>query len=343
MTTRDGKVGFGIIGLNYGLNRCPLIQRSPDARLVAVAARSADKAKDAGSKLGVDWYTDYRELLKRDDVDVVGVYTPSGQHRDIAIDAARAGKHVLLTKPMEITLERCDAIISACEKAKVKLATEFIFRYRPSNYALYRSIADGKFGQMVLGEFAYKCFRSQAYYESNGGWRGTWAIDGGGAIMNQTIHTVDQMLWMMGEPLTVVAHCGTYTHRIEAEDTGVAVFTFKSGAFGILVGTTTFLNDRPMGAYGSDTRRIEVNGGRSSATIQEDKVIMWKMEGAEAPACDARPPAANVFEDFVRWVKEDNYDSPTLVKADQSRKTVEVVLAIYESARTGKSVTLPLR
>jgi len=341
MPSKDGKVGFGIIGLNYGAARCRMIQQLPDARLVAVVARTPEKAKQAAITLGVDWYTDYRELLSRDDVDVVGIYIPSGRHEEIAIETARAGKHVLLTKPMEITLERCDAIIRACQAAKVKLATEFIFRYRPCNYRLYHSIKEGKFGRMILGEFAFKCFRSQAYYESDAGWRGTWAVDGGGAIMNQTIHMVDQMLWMMGNPLTVVAHCGTFAHRIEAEDTGVALFTFEGGAFGILVGTTAFLNDRPVGAYGSDTRRIEIGGQSASATIQEDKLVMWKAESSDAPLPEVPSPAANVFEDYIRWIRDDGYVSPTLVKPDQSRKAVELVLAIYESARTGKSVRFP--
>jgi predicted dehydrogenase len=318
-----------------------MIQQAPEARLVAVVARTPEKAKQAADSLGVDWHTDYRALLGRNDVDVVGIYTPSGRHAEIAIEAARAGKHVLLTKPMEITLARCDAIIHACRAAGVKLATEFIFRYRPGNYSLFRAIREGQFGKMVLGEFAFKCFRSQAYYDADGGWRGTWAVDGGGALMNQTIHMVDQMLWMLGNPMSVVAHCGTFAHRMETEDTGAALVRFEGGALGVLVGTTAFLNDRAVGTYGSDTRRIEVSGQRASATLQEDKLVMWKAEGSDASLHEVPPGAVNVFGDFVRWIRDDEYASPTLVTPADSRKAVEVVLAIYESARTRNPVSLP--
>ncbi|MCL4535352.1 MAG: Gfo/Idh/MocA family oxidoreductase [Bacteroidetes bacterium] len=342
MTGKDGRVGFGIIGLGIGLSRCEMMQEAPEARLVAVADLVEDKAKSVAAKFGADWYTDYHKMLEREDIDVVGVYTPSGLHLNIALDVARAGKHVLTTKPMEITLERADAIISAAKEAGVKLATEFASRYSTYNYALYRAIRDGKFGKMVLGEFNYKCYRDQAYYESNGGWRGTWKVDGGGAIMNQTIHSVDQMLWLMGDVETVTARWGTYTHKIETEDTAVALITFKSGAMGVLVGTTTFHNDRPFKHYGGGvTRRSEINGEFGSATMIDDVTKMWKTVEGEVPS-QVSLPAVNVFQDYSRWVLDDNYSSPTLAKAEDSRKTLELVLAVYESARSGKTVTLPL-
>lgn len=342
MVSKDGRVGFGIIGLGIGLSRCEMMQAAPEARLVAVADLVEAKAKDVAAKFGADWYTDYRRMLEREDIDVVGVYTPSGMHLNIALDVARAGKHVLTTKPMEITLERADSIISACKEAGVKLATEFASRYSPHNYGVYRAIKDGKFGKMVLGEFNYKCYRDQAYYESNGGWRGTWKVDGGGAIMNQTIHSVDQLLWLMGDVDTVTARWGTFTHKIETEDTAVALITLKSGALGVLVGTTTFHNDRPFKLYGGGvTRRIEVNGEFGSATLIDDVTKMWKTVEGEASS-QVTLPAVNVFQDYARWVLDDSYNSPTLAKAEDSRKTLELVLAIYESARSGKPVTLPL-
>jgi len=343
MATKDSRVGFGIVGLGIGTSRCEMMQEVPEARLVAVADLIEEKARSVAARFGVDWYTDYRKLLAREDVDVVGVYTPSGLHLDVALDVARAGKHVLTTKPMEVTLERVDRIIDACAEAGVKLATEFAERYHPVNYAIYRAIHDGKFGKMVLGEYSFKCYRNQEYYESNGGWRGTWKIDGGGAIMNQTIHSVDQMLWQMGPVESVTARWGTYTHRIETEDTAVALVTFKSGALGVLVGTTTFHNDRPFKNYGGGVvKRIEVNGESGSATSLDGRVAMWKVAGdVEAPA-EVEPPAVNVFQDYARWVRDDTYSSPTLVKGPESRQAVELILAIYESARTGKTVSLPL-
>lgn len=343
MVSKDGKVGFAIVGLGIGLSRCEMMQQAPEAKLVAVVDLVEDKAKQVAERFGCDWYTDYHKVLERDDVDVVGVYTPSGLHKEIALDVARAGKNVLTTKPMEITLERADTIISACKEVGVKLGTEFAERYSPYNYALYRAVHDGKFGKMVLGQFDYKCYRDQAYYESNGGWRGTWKVDGGGAIMNQTIHSVDQMIWIMGDVDTVTARSGTFTHQIETEDTAAAVITFKSGALGTLVGTTTFHNDRPFKLYGGGvTRRTEVNGESGSATLIDSKMAMWKVIGDGEVPGEAQPPAVNIFQDYARWVLDDDYSSPTLAKAEESRKTLELVLAVYESARTGKSVSLPL-
>ncbi|HZO25152.1 MAG TPA: Gfo/Idh/MocA family oxidoreductase, partial [Chloroflexota bacterium] len=143
MPTQNGKVGFGVVGLNFGLGRCQAIQEVPEAELVAVAARTEATANRVGAQLGVAAYADYRKLLKRDDVDVVCIFTPNAFHRDIAVDAANAGKHVVVTKPLEITLERVDAIVAACEANGVKLATEYVERFHPGHYLGYQAIADG--------------------------------------------------------------------------------------------------------------------------------------------------------------------------------------------------------
>ena len=143
MGRTDRPVGVGVIGLNWGLGRCAALREVEEARLVAVAARSEATARKGGEQFGVDWHADYRELLRRDDIDLVAVYTPSGTHLDIAADAARAGKHVLTTKPLEVTLDRIDAAIAVCREAGVKLATEYMTRYGGDYYRAYRAIADG--------------------------------------------------------------------------------------------------------------------------------------------------------------------------------------------------------
>jgi predicted dehydrogenase len=337
MPTQDGRVGFGVIGLNFGLGRCKAIQQVPEARLVGVASRTAETARRVGAELGVDAYADYRELLRRGDVDVVAIYTPNALHRDIAIDAARAGKHVLVTKPLEITLERVDAIIEACETAGVKLATEYMERFRPGHYLGYRAVADGALGRLVTGELSYKCYRPQEYYT---GTRGTWAVDGGGVMLLQAIHSLDLMLWYFGEVESVVARWGTLTHRMESEDTALAIVTFTSGAMATLVGTTTFHNDRPAGLYGGGSMtRIEVGGERGSLILTDGQVAMWKSLDVDAPPT-AELPAINSFQDVARWIRADGYSSPTLVKSDASRTAIELIQAIYESARTGRPITL---
>jgi UDP-N-acetyl-2-amino-2-deoxyglucuronate dehydrogenase len=341
MASNSGKVRFGIVGLGYGAGRIPLIEETEGAKLVAVSSRSEEKARSIGEEFKVPWHTDYNDLIRRDDVDVVGIYTPSGAHQDIAIAAARAGKHVVVTKPLEITLERVDAIIDACDRARVKLATEFVVRYLPSSYALYRAVHDGNLGKMILGEFTEKLYRPQWYYESDGGWRGKWASGGGGTIITQAIHTLDQMLWLFGAADSVTAHAGTFVADIETEDTATAIVKFKSGALGTLVGTTTFRNEKPPGRYGGGTvRRIEVNGDLGSARMDDTTITMMSIEGNPEVPREILPSARNVFEDVCRWVHDDSYSSPTLVTGPESRAAMQMVLAIYESARTGRTVRL---
>jgi UDP-N-acetyl-2-amino-2-deoxyglucuronate dehydrogenase len=337
MPTKDGRVGFGVIGLNFGLGRCKAIQQVPEAELVAVASRTEETAKRVGAELGVDAYADYHELLKRDDVDVVCIFTPNAFHQDIAIDAAKAGKHLIITKPLEITLDRVDAIIAAAEENGVKLATEYMARFQPGHYLGYQAIADGSLGKVVTGEFTYKCFRPQSYYT---GTRGTWAVDGGGVMLLQAIHSLDVMLWYMGEVESVFARWGTLTHEMESEDTALAIVTFTSGAMATLVGTTTFHNDRPGGQYGGGSMtRIEVGGTDGSLIMQDGNVAMWKSVKSPNPP-EATSGALNTFQDMARWVRDDAYTSPTLVKAADSRKAIELILAIYESARTGQMIRL---
>lgn len=340
---RDGKVGFAIVGLGIGASRCDMLCKVPEARLVAVCDLMPERAQEAAAKYQCEWTTDYKTLLDRPDIDVIGVYTPSGLHRDIAVTVANAGKHVLVTKPLEVTVERAESIVRACEEHGVQLAVEFYSRYSPDNYRIYKSIAEGRFGKLIQGEYSFKCWRSQGYYEADGGWRGTWKIDGGGAIINQTIHSVDQMLWYHGEPETVFALAGTYTHKIEAEDTAAALIRFTNGSIAVLVGSTTFDNDRPPNRYGSGAvKRAELNGELGTASTLDDKMILRKFnEEAAAPARElpATPPI-NVFQDYARALLQPGSASPTFVSGRQTLTSVKLVSALYESARTGRPVTI---
>ncbi len=157
MAANNETVGFGIIGLGIGISRCEMMREAPEARLVAVCDLIEDRVQKATDTFNVDGYADYHKMLERDDIDVIGVYTPSGMHREVALDAIRAGKHVLTTKPIEVSLDRIDAIINTCKAANVKLASEFYSRYKPGNYALFDAIQAGKFGKLILGDYAFKC------------------------------------------------------------------------------------------------------------------------------------------------------------------------------------------
>jgi len=335
------QIGFGVVGVGFGKGRAELIKATPGARLVSISSRDAAKAEAAATELGCDWTADYHDMLRRDDIDVIAVYTPSAQHRDIAIEAAEAGKHLIITKPIEITLERIDDMIAATERHGVKMATEYVVRYEPANYALYQATREGALGKLILGEFAEKLYRPQWYYELDGGWRSRWKTGGGGTVINQGIHTLDQMTWLFGEVASVTAKAGAFASKIESEDTAVALVTFKSGAVGTFIATTTFHNPKPGGRYGGGTvRRIEINGDRGSGRIDDETLNMLHIDGGAELPRSVRPEAINIFDDMVRWVRDDLYASPTLVKPAEARASMALVLAIYESAREGRTVNL---
>ncbi len=209
-------------------------------------------------------------MLAHPGLDVVCVCTPSGAHQDPAVKAAQAGKHVVVEKPLEITLERCDAIIQACDKAGVRLCTIFPSRFTPANLDLKAAIDTGRFGRLTLGDTYVKWWRTQEYYDS-GGWRGTWDLDGGGALMNQAIHNVDLLYWLMGDVDSIQAMTATLAHeRIEVEDTAVACLRFQNGALGVIEAATS--------AYPGLLKRTEIHGDRGSARVEQDDITLWDFQ-----------------------------------------------------------------
>jgi predicted dehydrogenase len=292
-------------------------------------------------------------MLADPGVDIVTVCTPSGAHRDPAVAAAKAGKHVVVEKPLEITLARCDAIIDACRKNKVKLCTIFPSRFSPANRALKQAIDDKRFGKLTLGDAYVKWWRTQEYYDS-GGWRGTWALDGGGAYMNQAIHNVDLLYWLMGDVAEVCGVTSTLAHqRIEVEDVGVAALRFKNGALGVIEATTS--------AYPGLLKKIEIHGTEGTAIVEQDDVLRWEFKrksardaslrrrfatkisgsgGASDPAAISYVGHMEQLKDFIESVKTGR---KPLVDGEEGRKSVEIILAIYKSSWTGRRVELPLK
>jgi UDP-N-acetyl-2-amino-2-deoxyglucuronate dehydrogenase len=333
-------VGFAIVGLGYGSTRCALLGDTPGARLAAVVDASEERARAIGEKYDVPWFTSHRELLNRSDVDVVSLYTPSGMHLEQARDVARAGKHLLLTKPMEVDLARCDEIISASSDSGVELFGEFYLRYEPAHWRLKSAIAAGALGRLILGEFGFKCYRPDAYYLSDGGWRQTQELNGGGVVMNQTLHAIDMLTWCLGEVASVQALTRTYSHDIPVEDTAAALMTLRSGAMATLVGTSTFrttsgMDDMYGGGY---TTRAEVNGDAGSITVLDQQVAMHKLESGPLPDYPGKP--TNVFADVAAALRSSEYNSLTLTRPPAMRAVVEIAMAIYQSARTGTAVSL---
>ena len=352
--------GFAVVGCGViGKTHVDQVNAIEGARLVAVVDEVPERAQAFAERYGVPGYSDLRDALRRDDVHAVTVGTPSGLHGGVAIAAAQAGKHVIVEKPIEVTLAKADAMIRACRGNGVKLAVISQHRFDGATAAVKRRIESGEFGRMLLGEAAVNWYRSQAYYDS-GDWRGTWALDGGGALMNQSIHTIDLLQYLMGPVESVFAHAGTLNHeRIEVEDAAVAVVRFRGGGIGTIVGTTA--------AYPGLSARLEVFGERGTAVIDRDRlthlyvrpaesagaanygdkgaVNLAERPGGEAMGAAADPAAISggahraQFLDMIDAIRSDR---EPLVNGEEGRKPLEIILAIYESVRTGRQVTLPL-
>ncbi|MFA4030372.1 MAG: hypothetical protein GDYSWBUE_002106 [Candidatus Fervidibacterota bacterium] len=325
------EIGFAVVGLGMGAVRARTIANTNGARLVAVADIREDRAMAVASELSCDATTDYRKLLDRDDIDVVMVMTPSGMHAEVAVDALNAGKHVIVTKPMEVTLERADMMIKAAEANGKLLAVDFEARYYPTMVRIKRAIEEGMFGRLILAEARLKWYRSQEYYSASG-WRGTWKYDGGGSLSNQTIHLIDLLLWLVGDVDEVqAAHIGVYAHEIETEDLGIAMLKFKNGAVGMVVGTTTF----PQDAYSG----IEIHGtdGGVIAHVFVGDVEKWFFRDATLKPPDVQPRVKNVIEDVVSALL---HGTKVAVDGKEGRRSLELLTAIYTSALQNRSVKL---
>ncbi len=340
------ELGFGIIGAGA---ICPLhisaIQNCPGARLVAIADVSDERAKKVGEEHNIVWYTDHRQMLQNADVDVVCVCTPSGLRQPICIDVAQAGKHMIAEKPLEVTLEKVDSIIEACDRNNVKLCVISQLRFLPGVLALKKAVDEGRLGRLVMGDAYIKWHRSQDYYDGDS-WRGTWELDGGGALMNQGIHYVDLLSWMMGPVKTIFAQVDTLVReRIEVEDTAAGCLRFESGALGTIEACTS--------AYKGVPARLEIRGDRGTVVIESGNVVQWEVEGEEGyqpETVDLGSGATNPMaiksighqaqiNDMVQAINEDRQP---LVNGREARKAIEIITAFYRSAQSNAVIALPI-
>lgn len=347
-------LGFGLVGCGMIASfHAEALKRIRGTKLVACYdAIPAAADRYAGAHPGVKPYHQIEAMLKDPAVDIVTICTPSGAHLDPAVKAANAGKHVVVEKPMEITLARCDAILNACKKNGVQLCPIFPSRFSPANIALKTAIEEGRFGKLTLGDSYVKWHRTQQYYDQ-GGWRGTWALDGGGAYMNQAIHNVDLLYWFMGDVAEVCGVTSTLAHeRIEVEDVGVAALKFKNGAVGVIEATTA--------AWPGFLKKTEIHGTDGSVIVEQDDILTWQFAkpkardkviletfakrvggtgGASDPKAISYVGHMEQLKDFVKAVRS---GKPPKITGDEGRKAVEIILAIYQSSWTGKRVALPL-
>lgn len=348
---RNGKFGFGIIGCGViAPTHVQAIKTCPEAELVAVCDIDEPKGRTfAAGNGGVTFHRDYHDLVQDPAVDVVCVCTPSGLHADGAIAAARAGKHVFCEKPLDIRRERMSRMIDAVEKAGVKMGCVFQSRTMPDNLRIRRAIQQGVLGKLTLADAFLKDYRSRAYYAS-AGWRGTWALDGGGALMNQGVHGIDLLTWLVGDPVErVFARAEHKVRDIEVEDTCVASLQFRGGAFGTIIGTTS--------CNPGEVRRIELHGDVGTIICTGNKITRWALAtefDARAKDVDLAKQAVDegttgdnkavgaqghafLVADLVQAIK-DNRDP--YITGRSARQAVDLILAIYQSARLRRDVVV---
>jgi predicted dehydrogenase len=342
-------LGIALIGAgNIARTHAAAIAEIHNARLVAICDSVESACRAFSQQMGgLAWTTDVHELVARSDVDIVSVCTPSGTHADLAVVAARAGKHLIVEKPLDVTLRQADRIIAAARKHNVKLTGIFPNRFRAGANKAKEAIEHGRLGTLVLADVYVKWYRSQEYYS---GWHGTWALDGGGALINQAIHTVDLLQWLAGPVSTVFGHIATLGHVMEAEDTASAVLTFRQGASGVIQAATS--------CWPGDPARAEFRGTKGTIVLEDGRVTVWKLADATAEeeemiisleARDGQSYADPVaiahishrlqIEDMIDAIVNDREPRVT---GTEARKAIEVIRAIYLSAKDGELVGLPL-
>ncbi|MEM8976587.1 MAG: Gfo/Idh/MocA family oxidoreductase [Pseudomonadota bacterium] len=341
---RFGIVGAGMIAEFHAL----AIAAMDNAELVAVFARRPEAAEKFAAEQACAGYTDFEAFLAHDGLDIVTICSPSGAHLEPVITAARAGKHIICEKPLEVTTERVDEMIAACETSGVMLAGIFPRRFNQATNLLKSAIDSDRFGTIVTADASIKWWRDQAYYDS-GAWRGTWALDGGGALMNQSIHTIDLLLHLMGDVRHVRAQTRLAAHTgIEVEDVGVAMLEFENGAFGTIHGSTACWSAEGHAA------EIQICGSAGSVFMADDKFRVWEFKdehpddqtilldyglNADVAGAGAADPKAIDFtwhqRNFEDALAALNGGHAPLVDGREGRRAVALIRAIYESAERG--------
>lgn len=338
----DSTVGFGILGTGSiaGLHRQALLSADDDsARLVALGHYAPERVQQLQEEFGVPCLTE-EELLAREDIDAVSICTPSGQHARQAVAAARAGKHVLVEKPMALTLQDADTMIEACDRANVRLGVTLQRRTEEPFRSLGAAVEAGELGKLLAGSVTVPYYRSQEYYDQ-AAWRGTREMDGG-ALMNQGIHFLDLLVWYMGDPVSALSYARTLVHDIEAEDTLAATLSFPGGALATINATTAAAPGFP--------HRIEIYGTRGGVQVEGETIKRWDTASGEASTFRASLAAvesaaetgagssptslsieghAKVYQDFVRAIREDR---ALLVDGREGRRSLAAVLMIYANA-----------
>lgn len=348
------KIGFGVVGLGMGAYHAEAIIEAKGARLVALCDSDEERLNKTNEKFKVKTYKNYDDMLNDSEVEVINVCTPSYLHVDMAIPAVKAGKHVIVEKPVDIKVEKIDMLIEEGKKAGVKMSAIFQSRTTPLNKRIKDAIDDGRMGKIIGVHGILPWFREQSYYQgTHGSWKGTWDMDGGGSLMNQGVHTVDLMQWLGGRVKSVFGAYGVFTHEIGAEDKTVAVLKYENGALGTLMTTTS--------AYPGLSQYILIHGDKGTIAKEDEQLKAWRIQSekekeeenemlgfygaqekrdittASDPMAVGSSGHTGLVEDMVQAILE---DKTPLITIESAKHAVEIVNAIYESGRTGKEVLL---
>ena len=337
------KKGISIIGSGaIARLHAQAIAGIDDARLVGVCGSSKEKSESFAKEFHCKAYESVEELLLDSETEIVNICTPSGSHAEFAVAAANAKKHLLVEKPLAITKQQLLDIQKAVQENGVKAQVVAQLRFTPSIQKLKKAIDEGRLGRILFADFVMKYYREPKYY-SGSNWKGTWAMDGGGALMNQGVHGVDLLQYLAGGVKSVYAHCRTLAREIEVEDTANILVEYQSGAVGVIQATTV--------AYPGGPRTIKITGTNGSVIVEDDTIVRWDVKGevietnAGASKFDsgANPMAFSdeyhklQILDLLHAIEE---DKTPLVNEDEGAKPVKIILAAYESERTGEKVEL---
>ena len=323
---------IGVVGVGIGGGHGATVHGSGIGELVAVcdcdAARLKWRVDTYQKELNFQprGYLDVEEMLKQETLDGVIISTPSGIHHQQAVIAARRGVAMLVDKPLDISRPHMEAIAEAVQASGTLCAVNYGMRFQPALYAVKKAIDAGTFGRLLLVDMRLKWHREQAYYDK-GGWRGTWAMDGGGSLMNQGAHPMDLLTWYAGRPVRVRGDFAALNHKIETEDWAAAIIEFEGGVRSCVTTTTNCFprNDRIF---------IEVHGTLGSAYLVGDKLVETNLEALKQPPA---PPAPNPIVDFMMAIRDKR---PPMTDIAQGRRSVELILAVYESARQNRTIDL---
>lgn len=332
MIIRVGLVGGG----NITGTHARAVSAIPGAEVAAIHGVNSERVRNLARQFGGAAYTDFNEFLGHRPMDMVVIGSPSGLHAQQGIAAARQGLHMLVEKPIDINTAQVDALIAACERAGVKLGVIFQDRVKPDIRRLQRYLSEGVLGRPLLADARVKWYRPPEYY-SGSRWRGTWRFDGGGALMNQGVHTVDLLLWLLGDVSEVQARTATMLHSIHTEDTALALLEFSSGALGVLQATTA--------AYPGYARRLEITGSEGTIILENDQIVAADLrnrapglvltqtgdrsENAASPAVSDFRGHQSVIEDFLRAMNENRAPA---CDGHEARRSVALIEKIYQAS-----------